>query len=84
MSSYWVNFAKTSNPNGEGLPEWKPYLDKDRRYMAFDETAVPSVNLLPGRLELHRTIDRVRTEKSIPWNGAQAGLLGQTVPATAR
>lgn len=22
MSSYWVNFAKTGNPNGEGLPVW--------------------------------------------------------------
>ncbi len=20
--AYWVNFAKTGNPNGEGLPEW--------------------------------------------------------------
>ncbi len=25
MSSYWVNFAKTGNPNGNGLPEWQPY-----------------------------------------------------------
>lgn len=25
MSSYWVNFAKTGNPNGKGLPEWKAY-----------------------------------------------------------
>ena len=24
MVSYWTNFAKTGNPNGEGLPEWKP------------------------------------------------------------
>lgn len=22
MSGYWVNFVKTGNPNGEGLPEW--------------------------------------------------------------
>jgi para-nitrobenzyl esterase len=25
MSSYWVNFAKSGNPNGEGLPPWPSY-----------------------------------------------------------
>ncbi len=25
VSSYWVNFVKTGNPNGETLPEWKPF-----------------------------------------------------------
>jgi para-nitrobenzyl esterase len=25
LTSYWVNFAKSGNPNGEGLSEWKTY-----------------------------------------------------------
>jgi len=25
MNNYWVNFVKTGNPNGEGLPEWTAY-----------------------------------------------------------
>jgi para-nitrobenzyl esterase len=25
LNDYWVNFVKTGNPNGEGVPEWKAY-----------------------------------------------------------
>jgi len=32
MAAYWVNFAKTGNPNGTGLPEWKTY-DKQAGYI---------------------------------------------------
>jgi para-nitrobenzyl esterase len=32
ISSYWVNFAKTGDPNGGNLPEWKTY-DKQSGYI---------------------------------------------------
>jgi para-nitrobenzyl esterase len=36
MSSYWVNFAKTGNPNGEGLPKWPAFDQKESQVMYFD------------------------------------------------
>ncbi len=36
MVSYWTNFAKTGNPNGEGLAEWKKFNDADDEFMNLD------------------------------------------------
>ncbi len=36
MSDYLINFAKTGDPNGEGLPEWKA-ADESISYMHLDE-----------------------------------------------
>jgi len=35
VSSYWVNFATTGDPNGKGLPVWAPYSARDNRAMAL-------------------------------------------------
>lgn len=36
ISSAWVNFAKTGNPNGKGLPQWDAYTQENGNTMIFD------------------------------------------------
>ena len=39
MSSYWVNFIATGDPNGKGLPQWQAYSAKnDSQAMVFGDT----------------------------------------------
>jgi para-nitrobenzyl esterase len=36
MQGYWVNFAKTGDPNGEGLPEWPTYDPENMKTQVLD------------------------------------------------
>ncbi|HEX7080698.1 MAG TPA: carboxylesterase family protein [Gammaproteobacteria bacterium] len=46
MASYWVNFARTGNPNGEGLPEWPAHTGLDSVKAAILD-AHPETQSLP-------------------------------------
>jgi para-nitrobenzyl esterase len=37
-NEYWVNFARTGNPNGKGLPQWPAYSPKTDMLMDFSLT----------------------------------------------
>ncbi|RKS06801.1 para-nitrobenzyl esterase [Nocardiopsis sp. Huas11] len=36
MSAYWVNFARTGDPNGPGLPAWPTVAQEPEQVMEFD------------------------------------------------
>jgi para-nitrobenzyl esterase len=43
LSTYWVNFARTGNPNGAGLPKWQAFDGKNRQTMELGKHFRPIV-----------------------------------------
>jgi para-nitrobenzyl esterase len=37
ISSYWVNFARSGNPNGPGLPTWPPFTNEDNEVQCLHD-----------------------------------------------
>jgi para-nitrobenzyl esterase len=56
MSDYWVNFAATGNPNGEGVPEWKAYDSKNEAYQELGDTVGGGNHLLKEELDYLGTL----------------------------
>jgi len=50
MSDYWVNFVKTGNPNGKGLPAWPKYTAAGNLVKVFD--AKSKTEKLPDKAAL--------------------------------
>lgn len=50
MAVYWTNFAKYGDPNGNGLPEWPAFSDKNPVVMYFSQT--PHTGPVPGAASL--------------------------------
>jgi len=50
ISSYWVNFAKSGDPNSPGLPEWPAFGEQQTKVMVFDKNS--SARPLPNMKKL--------------------------------
>jgi para-nitrobenzyl esterase len=53
MQTYWVNFARSGDPNGPGLPPWPVFTEAEQKTMFFDanSSARPIPNL--DKLKAH-------------------------------
>lgn len=54
MSSAWINFARTGNPNHESLPQWDPYTAQKGATMCFDNVCEEKYNHDKELMELLR------------------------------
>src|SRR5215475_2447687 len=54
VSSYWVNFARTGDPNGKGLADWPAYNDKaSGRAMILGDTQQPETSVATPKFDLY-------------------------------
>jgi para-nitrobenzyl esterase len=51
VSDYWVNFAKTGDPNSKGLPRWPLWDIEHQDYLHFDDYIQAETFLLKERLD---------------------------------
>ena len=64
ISSYYVNFAVTGDPNGKGLPQWPAFTEKTQQVMVFD--AAPGARTYPDleRVKVFEPyFERIRKER---------------------
>lgn len=62
VQSYWINFARSGNPNGPGLPQWQPWNSDKEPFLTFSQSgdAVPQQGFSPPYC--HLAPDRLKKQ----------------------
>lgn len=64
VTSYWTNFARSGNPNGEGLPAWPRYSGQQDNWLVIKDDIRPVNRLLWPKLEIQERALQARLEKA--------------------
>jgi len=64
MMDYWVNFAKTGNPNRKGLADWPAYKSKFDVNLEFSDTIHTNKNLFKKECDFISRMNKIRRGKA--------------------
>jgi para-nitrobenzyl esterase len=69
MNAYWVNFARTGNPNGTGLPKWPAYSSKKNQILDIQADGKPVGKPDPRKARLHVIEKAIKKGDKLQPNG---------------
>jgi para-nitrobenzyl esterase len=78
MTTYWTNFVKYGDPNGEGVPQWPAFTEANQQSMVL--SATPHPEQVPS-LEGLKTLDAYFAWRRSP-EGRQASATEDAKPST--
>ena len=62
MQTYWTNFARTGDPNTNGLPSWPPWQDKAEPFMRFTNSGEAEAQKGFSPPFCHLAVDRLKQQ----------------------
>lgn len=73
MMRYWTNFARSGNPNGEGLPQWQAFDNDGSVILSIDEETKTTSNPDRARFDF---LSNYRIDGRLPeeWRGREISI----------